>query len=155
VLVRRETLSDIEAVRRTAAQAFTRDRAPACCCGASRLRPRIAQECTPHRPHLPRGPLPQADPLTGHTGTEAAVALGRVPDCDIIVSGSADATVRIWRPLKADAAGADLFVTSRLAKPTNASTRTPWRCCPTRSVLGGLRGQPAGIRSRPGLRVCP
>lgn len=36
------------------------------------------------------------EPLTGHTDGVRAVALGRVGDRDVIVSGSWDETVRIW-----------------------------------------------------------
>src|SRR5574342_410006 len=36
------------------------------------------------------------DPLTGHTGRVWAVAIGRVGDRDVIISGGGDATVRIW-----------------------------------------------------------
>ena len=35
-------------------------------------------------------------PLTGHTGTVAAVAVGRVGDREVIVSGGWDETVRVW-----------------------------------------------------------
>jgi WD40 repeat protein len=39
---------------------------------------------------------PIGQPLTGHTRSVTAVALGRVGDHDVIVSGSDDNTVRIW-----------------------------------------------------------
>src|SRR5439155_6662587 len=35
-------------------------------------------------------------PLTGHAGPVTAVAVGRLGDRDVIVSGSEDATVRLW-----------------------------------------------------------
>jgi WD40 repeat protein len=35
-------------------------------------------------------------PLTGHTSSVRAVALGRIGEREIIVSGSGDTTVRIW-----------------------------------------------------------
>ena len=41
---------------------------------------------------------PVGDPLTGHTGGVTAVAVGRLGDRDVIVSGSDDGTVRIWDP---------------------------------------------------------
>ena len=37
-----------------------------------------------------------ADPLTGHTGNVKGVAIGRIGDRDVIVSGSTDGTVRVW-----------------------------------------------------------
>ena len=38
------------------------------------------------------------EPLTGHTGSVTAVAVGRLPDgTPLIVSGSHDGTVRVWR----------------------------------------------------------
>ena len=39
---------------------------------------------------------PRGEPLTGHTGKVEAVAIGRIGDRDIIVSGSWDHTVRMW-----------------------------------------------------------
>ena len=39
---------------------------------------------------------PRGDPLTGHTGSVRAVAIGRIGDRDVIVSGSEDGTVRVW-----------------------------------------------------------
>jgi WD40 repeat protein len=40
---------------------------------------------------------PIENPLTGHTGSVAAVAaVGRIGDREVIVSGSEDGTVRIW-----------------------------------------------------------
>ena len=39
---------------------------------------------------------PVGEPLTGHYGSVAAVAVGRLGGRDVIVSGSGDNTVRIW-----------------------------------------------------------
>ena len=39
---------------------------------------------------------PRSEPLTGHTGPVHAVAIGRVGDRDVIISGSWDETVRVW-----------------------------------------------------------
>ena len=39
---------------------------------------------------------PRGDPLTGHPGSVQAVAIGRIGDRDVIVSGSEDGTVRVW-----------------------------------------------------------
>ena len=39
---------------------------------------------------------PCADPLTGHAGDVTAVAIGRIGDRDVIVSGGWDDTVRVW-----------------------------------------------------------
>ena len=39
---------------------------------------------------------PRGEPLTGHTGTVNAVAIRRIGDRDVIVSGSSDSTVRVW-----------------------------------------------------------
>ena len=39
---------------------------------------------------------PVGAPLTGHTGAVEAVAVGRVGDREVIVSGGSDETVRIW-----------------------------------------------------------
>ena len=45
---------------------------------------------------------PLGSPLTGHTGPVTAVAIGILPDATpIVVSGSEDGTVRVWR-LEAD-----------------------------------------------------
>jgi WD40 repeat protein len=41
-------------------------------------------------------PASRPDQLTGHSGRVNAVAIGRLGDRDVIVSGSADDTVRIW-----------------------------------------------------------
>jgi WD40 repeat protein len=55
-------------------------------------------------------------PLTGHNGWVRAVALGRVGDRDVIVSGSDDRTVRIW-----DAAtGRLMLVQDTVDDPVNA-----------------------------------
>jgi WD40 repeat protein len=41
---------------------------------------------------------PVGEPLTGHAGGVAAVAVGALPDgTPVIVSGSKDGTVRVWR----------------------------------------------------------
>ena len=36
------------------------------------------------------------EPLTGHAGAVAAVAVGRAGGRDVIVSGGQDGTVRVW-----------------------------------------------------------
>jgi hypothetical protein len=41
---------------------------------------------------------PIGDPLTGHTSEVNAVAVGRLGDRDVIVSGGDDKTLRIWDP---------------------------------------------------------
>jgi len=46
---------------------------------------------------------PIGDPLTGHTGTVLAVALGSVGGREVIVSGGVDQTVRIWDFFDSDA----------------------------------------------------
>ena len=49
---------------------------------------------------------PAGEPLTGHTGWVSAVAAGALPDgTPVIVSGSDDATVRVWRPPTAPRSG--------------------------------------------------
>ena len=44
----------------------------------------------------PLGWCAQDDPLTGHTGGVGAVAVGELDRRPIVVSGGADATVRVW-----------------------------------------------------------
>lgn len=39
---------------------------------------------------------PVGKPLTGHSGSVMAVAVGRLNGRDVIVSGSNDQTVRMW-----------------------------------------------------------
>ena len=40
--------------------------------------------------------LPRCGPLTEHTGAITCVAVGRLDETDIVVSGGADRTVRLW-----------------------------------------------------------
>jgi hypothetical protein len=47
-------------------------------------------------------------PLTGHTGGVWAVAVGRLGDRDVIVSGSTDASVRVWDAATGQPVGAPL-----------------------------------------------
>ena len=43
---------------------------------------------------------PVGEPLRGHVGSVWAVAVGALPDgTPVIVSGGADRTVRVWRPV--------------------------------------------------------
>ncbi len=41
---------------------------------------------------------PIGNPLTGHNDPVLAVALGRLGDRDVIISGGNDGTVRVWNP---------------------------------------------------------
>lgn len=47
-------------------------------------------------------------PLTGHTGWVTAVALGRIGEREVIVSGSRDQTVRIWDAASGQQLGAPM-----------------------------------------------
>jgi len=51
---------------------------------------------------------PAGPPLTGHTRTVAAVAVGRAGDRQVIVSGSDDGTVRVWDAVTGQPAGPPL-----------------------------------------------
>ena len=61
-----------------------------------------SRRCSPTGPGRPAGPTAARPPdhqvLTGHTGGVTAVAVGALPDgTPVIVSGSWDGTVRVWR----------------------------------------------------------
>jgi WD40 repeat protein len=74
--------------------------------GLPGLRRRLAAECTqsftPLWAHSPG--IPHVE-FIGHTGEVHGVATGRVGDRDVIVSGSADRTVRIWDAVTAQPIG--------------------------------------------------
>ncbi|MFV2019871.1 hypothetical protein ACFHVL_15265, partial [Micromonospora sp. LOL_023] len=58
---------------------------------------------------------PIGQPFTGHTDDVNAVAVGQVDDRPVVVSGGADATVRVW-----DAANLRTYETTEIHLPESA-----------------------------------